>query len=70
MEMNQEEMLNTFDMFIKLAGSEMGALKDVAKNITSSGEFNLWQILEAVNGTVRQNPESNIAQLMEKFQVE
>ena len=30
--------------------------------------MNLWEILAAVNSTVRQNPDSSIAQLMGKFE--
>ena len=66
----QDEILNNFDSFLKIAGSELGLLRNVAKNITSSGkEVNLWQVLSAVNETVRKNPDSNIAQLMTKFEV-
>ena len=66
----QEEILSNFDSFLKIAGSEMGLLRNVAKNITSSGkEVNLWEVLSAVNETVRKNPDSNIAQLMTKFEV-
>ena len=39
------------------------------RNITESGsDVNLWEILAAVNSTVRQNPDSSIAQLMGKFE--
>ena len=66
----QEEILSNFDSFLKIAGSEMGLLRNVAKNITSSGkEVNLWEVLSAVNETVRKNPDSSIAQLMAKFEV-
>merc|ERR1712227_701051 len=65
----QEEILSNFDSFLKIAGSEMGLLRNVAKNITSSGkEVNLWEVLSAVNETVRKNPDSSIAQLMTKFE--
>jgi len=65
----QEEILSNFDSFLKIAGSEMGLLRNVAKNITSSGkEVNLWEVLSAVNETVRKNPDSSIAQLMAKFE--
>ena len=68
-ERKQEEILSNFDSFLKLAGSEMGSLREVARNITSSGkELNLWEILAAVNQTVRQSPDSSIAQLMTKFE--
>ena len=30
--------------------------------------MNLWEILAAVNSTVRKNPDSSIAQLMGKFE--
>ena len=66
----QDEMLSNFDSFLKIAGSELGFLRNVAKNITQSGkEVNLWEVLNAVNETVRKNPGSSIAQLMGKFEV-
>jgi len=65
----QDEMLSNFDSFLKIAGSELGFLRNVAKNITQSGkEVNLWEVLNAVNETVRKNPGSSIAQLMGKFE--
>ena len=69
MEEQQEQILSNFDTFLKIAGSELGALRSVAKNITESGaDVNLWEILGAVNETVRKNPDSSIAQLMTKFE--
>ena len=66
----QDEILSNFDSFLKIAGSELGFLRNVAKNITQSGkEVNLWEVLTAVNETVRKNPDSSIAQLMTKFEV-
>ena len=66
----QDEILSNFDSFLKIAGSELGFLRNVAKNITQSGkEVNLWEVLSAVNETVRKNPDSSIAQLMTKFEV-
>jgi hypothetical protein len=66
----QDEILSNFDSFLKLAGSELGSLRNVAKNITQSGkEVNLWEILAAVNETVRKSPDSSISQLMAKFEV-
>lgn len=68
-EEQQEQILSNFDTFLKIAGSELGALRSVAKNITESGaDVNLWEILGAVNETVRKNPDSSIAQLMTKFE--
>jgi len=65
----QDEILSNFDSFLKIAGSELGFLRNVAKNITQSGkEVNLWEVLSAVNETVRKNPDSSIAQLMTKFE--
>eukprot|EP00090_Calanus_glacialis_P010330 TRINITY_DN18716_c0_g1_i4.p1 TRINITY_DN18716_c0_g1~~TRINITY_DN18716_c0_g1_i4.p1 ORF type:complete len:751 (-),score=179.00 TRINITY_DN18716_c0_g1_i4:721-2973(-) len=65
----QDEILSNFDTFLKLAGSELGSLRNVAKNITQSGkEVNLWEILAAVNETVRKSPDSSISQLMAKFE--
>ena len=41
----------------------------IFRNITESGsDVNLWEILGAVNETVRKNPDSSIAQLMGKFE--
>ena len=69
-ERKQDEILSNFDSFLKIAGSELGFLRSVAKNITQSGrEVNLWEVLTAVNETVRKNPDSSIAQLMTKFEV-
>lgn len=69
MEQQQEQILSNFDTFLKIAGSELGALRSVARNITESGsDVNLWEILGAVNETVRKNPDSSIAQLMGKFE--
>ena len=69
-ERKQDEILSNFDSFLKIAGSELGFLRNVAKNITQSGkEVNLWEVLTAVNETVRKNPDSSIAQLMTKFEV-
>ena len=66
----QDEILSNFDSFLKIAGSELGFLRNVAKNITENGkEVNLWEVLSAVNETVRKNPDSNIAGLMTKFEV-
>jgi hypothetical protein len=60
-------MENVQDM-LTLAKSEVGALRELARNITDSGkELNLWEVLDAVNGTVRDNPESGIAKLMTRF---
>jgi len=65
----QDEILSNFDAFLKIAGSELGSLRNVAKNITQSGkEVNLWEILAAVNETVRKSPDSSISQLMAKFE--
>lgn len=65
----QDEILSNFDSFLKIAGSELGFLRNVAKNITANGkEVNLWEVLSAVNETVRKNPDSNIAGLMTKFE--
>jgi len=65
----QDEILSNFDTFLKIAGSELGSLRNVAKNITQSGkEVNLWEILAAVNETVRKSPDSSISQLMTKFE--
>ena len=111
MEAQQHEILSNFDTFLKIAGSELGSLRSVARynlltnpdtffvdrfhaplslyrvkdhqvcltlppiseaitrNITESGsDVNLWEILAAVNSTVRKNPDSSIAQLMTKFE--
>merc|ERR1719397_852276 len=69
MEEQQHQIISNFDTFLKIAGSELGALRSVARNITESGsDVNLWEILAAVNSTVRQNPDSSIAQLMGKFE--
>jgi len=69
MEAQQDQILSNFDTFLKIAGSELGALRDVARNITENdSEVNLWEILAAVNETVRKNPDSSIAQLMGKFE--
>merc|ERR1719266_732279 len=65
----QDEILSNFDSFLKIAGSELGFLRNVAKNITQTGkEVNLWEVLSAVNETVRKNPDSSIAGLMTKFE--
>lgn len=68
-EEQHDSILNNFDTFLKLAASELGSLRTVAKNITQSGrDVNLWEVLKAVNNTVRGNPNSNVAQLMSKFE--
>merc|ERR1719483_1859731 len=65
----QDEILSNFDSFLKIAGSELGSLRNVAKDITESGkEVNLWEILAAVSETVRKSPDSSISQLMAKFE--
>ena len=56
-------MENIQDM-ISLAKSEVGVLRELARNVTDSGkELNLWEILDAVNATVLDNPNSGIAKL-------
>ena len=52
---------------ISLAKSEVGVLRELARNVTDSGkELNLWEILDAVNATVSDNPNSGIAKLMKR----
>ena len=52
---------------ITLAKSEVGILRELARNITDSGkELNLWEILDAVNATVSDNPNSGIGTLMRR----
>ena len=52
---------------ITLAKNEIAVLRDLAKNITDSGkELNLWEILDAVNSTVADNPNSGMAKLMRR----
>ena len=53
---------------ITLAKNEIAVLRDLAKNITDSGkELNLWEILDAVNSTVADNPNSGMAKLMRRY---
>ena len=60
-------VLQNVQEMITLAKSEVGVLRDLAKNITESGkELNLWEVMDAVNTTVSDNPNSGIAKLMRR----
>jgi hypothetical protein len=39
------------------------------KTLVSGKDMNLWEILTAVNETVRKTPDSNMAKLVSKFEV-
>lgn len=60
-------VLENMQEMITLAKSEVGVLRELARNITDSGkELNLWEVLDAVNATVSDNPNSGIAKLMRR----
>ena len=60
-------VLENMQEMISLAKNEIAVLRDLAKNITDDGkELNLWEILDAVNSTVVDNPDSGIARLMRR----
>ena len=51
-----------------LAKDEVAVLRDIAHNISSSGkEVNLWEMMNAINSTIRDNPSSPIAGLVRRF---
>lgn len=61
-------VLENVQEMITLAKSEVGVLRELARNITESGkELNLWEVLDAVNATVSDNPNSGIAKLMRRY---
>merc|ERR1712223_2239015 len=65
---NKIGVLENMQEMISLAKSEVGVLRELARNVTDSGkELNLWEILDAVNATVSDNPNSGIAKLMKRF---
>merc|ERR1719273_1675617 len=65
---NKIGVLENMQEMISLAKSEVGVLRELARNVTDSGkELNLWEILDAVNATVSDNPNSGIAKLMRRF---
>merc|ERR1739844_249844 len=65
---NKVGVLENMQEMISLAKSEVGVLRELARNVTDSGkELNLWEILDAVNATVSDNPNSGIAKLMKRF---
>ena len=60
-------VLENMQQMITLAKNEIAVLRNLAKNITDNGkELNLWEILDAVNATVVDNPDSGIARLMRR----
>ena len=60
-------LVENFQEMITLAKSEVGILRELARNITDSGkELNLWEVLDAVNATVSDNPNSGIGRLMQR----
>ena len=60
-------VLENMQQMITLAKNEIAVLRNLAKNITDNGkEVNLWEILDAVNATVVDNPDSGIARLMRR----
>ena len=64
---NKIGVLENMQEMISLAKSEVGVLRELARNVTDSGkELNLWEILDAVNATVSDNPNSGIAKLMKR----
>lgn len=63
-----KKLLSQYDSFIAIAESEAQVLKDIARNITAQGkEINLWEMLSAVNSTMKDNPDSAIGKLMNRF---
>ena len=61
-------VLENMQEMITLAKNEIAVLRNLAKNITDDGkELNLWEILNAVNSTVVENPDSGIARLMRRY---
>ena len=51
-----------------LAKEEVAVLRDIARNISLSGkEVNLWEVMNAVNATIRENPNSPVAGLVRRF---
>ena len=58
-------VLENIQDMISLAKSEVGVLRELARNVTDSGkELNLWEILDAINATVLDNPNSGIAKVL------
>ena len=63
-----KKLLSQYDSFIAIAESEAQVLKNIAVNITAQGkEINLWEMLNAVNATMKDNPDSAIGKLMNRF---
>jgi hypothetical protein len=62
------ELLGKVNTFVALAASETRVIRDIAKNLTAEGrQINLWEIMSEVNNTIRENPESGLARLMNRF---
>lgn len=63
-----ERLLSKFDRIVTLAESEMKILKQIGENITSEGkDINLWEVMSAVNNTIKDNPDSALSKLMDRF---
>ena len=51
-----------------LAKEEVEVLREIAHNISSSGrDENLWEMMNAINSTIRDDPNSPIAGLVRRF---
>ncbi len=47
---------------VHLAKEEVAVLREIARNISASGkEVNLWEVMNAVNATIRDNPNSPVS---------
>ncbi len=63
-----KRMLRRLDGVVEVAKSEVAMIRDVARNITESGkELNLWEMMSAVNATLRDRPDSPLGRLMGRF---
>ena len=53
---------------VTLAKEEVSILREIASNISGQGkEVNLWEMMNAVNATIRENPNSPVAALVRRF---
>lgn len=63
-----KNLLRNFESFVTLAETEVEMLREMARNITDRGkQIDLQEMLAAVNNTIRDNPDSAIAKLMNRF---
>jgi hypothetical protein len=51
---------------VTLAKDEVAVLRDIAHDLSSQGkEVNLWEMMNAINSTLRENPNSPLAGLLQ-----